>query len=305
MILNIPSLLITTSLLLRTPLVVSLASPGSGEGFGNPSSQSSSPLFDRFVPTCPADPATIRQFDPTITISKDNEIWVAVFRTFNNKPSVLVRDEFLNAMRSATTEGPAARQSKDSSRSKQNDAFVQKPQSSTVPVAIARLQPQGDGDDTYILDSMRSLLKKEDTDPSCDGSSAGASEHTEALCVAMDALLERYLSSESCFEGAIRTKATLVAAPLLEARGFVPVATLGRDMATHTSSLDACLESYAQRAVSTSISPGARQRAMEIVTGLGRMDRARDLQRAVEREQTAADAEEEEYDPWKNIRNQL
>ena len=169
-----------------------------------------------------------------------------------------------------------------------------------APVAIARLRPSSDYDDIWVLDCMRSILKKETMDATCDG----GSEHNEALAVAIDALLQHHLQNGATrFERAIRTKATLFSASLLEDRGFVPVTSLAKDMASHVSSLDACLEKYAERSVSTTAkTPGSRQRALEIVSLLGRLDRQEDLQQA------AADnnqEEEEDIDPWSGMKRFL
>lgn len=76
-----------------------------------------------------------------------------------------------------------------------------------TPVAVARLRPSQEYPGTWVLDSMHCWLKKEDTNPSCDG----GSEHAEALSVGMDALLLHHLQQSSPrFDCAICTKATLV-----------------------------------------------------------------------------------------------
>lgn len=257
----------------------------------------------------------MRIFDPSLG-QADNEMWVAVYRSSNNKPSVFVRDEFLNAMRSATNAVNLVSTSQGSLE-QLDGAFVKRrhsdattangaaaTSSSSSPVAVARLH-QPENASHFLLDSIRCVLKKEETDTTCDGSASGASEHTEALCVAIDALLERYLHSNDHFEGAIRTKATLVAAPLLESRGFAPVQELSSDMATHVSSLDQCLASYAERAVASSKSPAARQRAINIVSRLGRIDRTADLQERKRREESEDRASDDDYDPWKSMRQYL
>ena len=65
-----------------------------GKGFGASSSSGNKGLIggDRFNSVCPADPATIKQFDSTL-ISDDadgssdsNDMWVAVYRSKNNLP---------------------------------------------------------------------------------------------------------------------------------------------------------------------------------------------------------------------------
>ena len=232
-------------------------------------------LFDRFRPSCPATSESIRQYDPSLDITEDS-VWVAVYRSSNNSPSVLIRDEFAQAMRSAT----------GAFNSNNNDAGategLESPLQAKAPVAVARLRPAEDQENLYVMDCMRCMLKKEKRDPACDG----GSEHCEALAVAIDALLQHHLANEGSFEGAIRTKATLTSGPLLEDRGFVEVTTLQRDMASHTSSLDACMEKYAQRSVSTDTakSPGSRQRALEIVSLLGRLDREQEMKENSERQ---------------------
>jgi hypothetical protein len=242
-------------------------------------------LFDRFRPVCPADVDSIRQFDPNLAKdSHENSVWVAVYRSSNNQPSVLIRDEFAHAMRSAT--------GAFNSNGNLEDGKLTTPFQAKAPVAVARLRLVED--DTWVMDSMRCVLKKENMDDSCDG----GSEHCEAISVAIDTLLHHHLSSSSSFfQGAIRIKATLISGGLLEERGFSPVTTLEKDMASHVSSLDACLQKYAERSISNDVakSPGARQRALGIVSILGRLDRARDLQHDAD---TNDDDDEGPVDPW-------
>lgn len=103
---------------------------------------------------------------------------------------------------------------------------------------------------------------------------------------------------EPRFDGVIRTKATIFSASLLEERGFRPVTELEKDMITHRSSLDDCLERYAMRSISTSNkSPGAQQRAVDIVSKLGCIDRAADLARA-EKVLNKNRNDEDNYNPW-------
>ncbi|CAB9502465.1 expressed unknown protein [Seminavis robusta] len=303
--------------------------PISALGFSVPNNNnepsSSFSLFDRFRPECPAVPNSIRQFDPSLPLpTEDDAIWVAVFRSSNNAPSVFVKDEFLNAMRLATggvTETLSSSESTDGSSVKNdgddsNKLQVTQPQQSssssgpTTPVAVARLCPSQDFPGTWTLDHMRCSLKKETTDDACEG----GSEHKEALSVAMDSLLLHYLNKPDFFwEGAIRTKATLVGASLLEERGFQPVTTLAKDMATHVSSLDASMEKYAEKYVetmsSTSKNQGARDRANEILSLLGRLDREADLRAAQERQQQASSStdgdSDEDYDPWASVKQYL
>lgn len=260
-------------------------------------------LFDRFQPRCPADIGSIKRFNPSLAENDDPySTWVAVFRSSNNKPSVFVKDEFLNAMRTATSPDISPERSQLVSK---NDGIENTSssimESTETPVAVARLTPSPDYEKCWILDNMRCLLKKEETNEDCDG----GSEHTEALCVAIDSILMRHLTEnrEAPFDGAIRTKATLVSGTLLENRGFQEVQSLSKDMASHTCSLDACMESYANRVVSTAAKAvGARDRAMAICSLLGQIDRAKDLKTP---DTKCEDDEDEDYDPWAGVKQFL
>jgi hypothetical protein len=255
-------------------------------------------VFDRFRTVCPAGIGCIRQFEPALIDSAEpTDVYVAVYRSNNNKPSVLVKDEFLRAMRSATDSFSPSLSSTDSSI---QSAFSPTTISTDAPVAVARLRPATGS--VYILDSMHCLLEKEKTDESCDG----GSEHTEALATAIDALLLHYLlnimtTAKSGFDGTILAKATLTSAPLLEERGFREVTQLTRDMVTHESSLDECLERYAAKSISASTkSPATRQRAIDIVSYLGRIDRDADLERSQRRSQVEESSDDQagERNPW-------
>jgi hypothetical protein len=270
-------------------------------------------FLDRFRATCPAHPSCIGQFDPQLVSevadSQQQHVWVAVYRsstsqTNNSKPSVFVRDEFFQAMTDATTtttttsettvmaglEAPAAAAAASPSLLLQGEK----------PVAIARLRPSDDFEATWILDTMRCSLRKEEQDETCDG----GSEYLEALAVGVDSLLLHYLretvptpqtaavDAAPIFEGAIRTKATLFSGKILEARGLQPVETLSKDMATHVSAYDSCLNFYAQRTVATtttatntalsssSSSSSKTSVALQIVSLLGQLDREDELQKA-------------------------
>lgn len=254
-------------------------------------------LFDRFRCTCPADVSSVQLFDPSlIDEHQENHVWVAVFRSGNNKPSVLIRDEFLDAMRSAT--GAVNEAPLSNHISVESASFVK----AQKPVAVARLRRSEDFQDVWVMDCMRCALKKENIDATCDG----GSEYLEAISVAIDTLLQHHLQTVQCFEGAIRTKATIHSGPLLENRGFVPVKTLQKDMASHVSSLDACLEKYAGRSVATDVakSPGSRQRALEIVSLLGRLNREKEMKLAKERRKDNDD-DQENYDPWAGMKRFL
>ena len=251
-----------------------------------------SALFDRFQTVCPADPSAVRLFDSKLVHADndDNDTWAVVYRSNNNKPSVVVRDEFLAAMKSAV-DVATTRTDKDAMQ-----AFESTSVKAQVPVAVARLRPSADYNDCWILDSMQCLLKKEDTDETCDG----GSEFVEAIANAVDALLLQHLNRQRCFEGAIRTKSTLFNSKLLEDRGFREVESLTRDMATHVSSLDDCLERFAARSVSRSTA--ASERSISIVSLLGQIDRETDLQRAQQRDSAAGIADDDEYDPWATVK---
>jgi hypothetical protein len=294
-------------------------------GAGDASSSSAFALFDRFRATCPADPTCIRQFDSSLPDKdlfgeNDNNIWVAVYRSSNNKPSVFVRDEFLGAMRSATT----ATSTSNADIDQQSPSPVSTSASFGIsdkfepkvtlekPVAVVRLRPSDDFKDKWVLDSLRCILKKEDMDESCDG----GSEFLEAISVGVDALLLHHLQTSASrantgggggvplllpFEGSIRTKATLFSHKILMERGFEEVQELSKDMATHVSNFEACMEKYAERAVSTvSKNPGARDRALQILSLLGKLDPDLEASAVVSAQQAnihaSADGEQDESD---------
>lgn len=281
------------SLLLCGPLVESFsASPDN--------SASTFTLFDRFSCTCPADLSAVELFDSSLVEenhSRERDVWVTVYRSGNNKPSVLIRDEFMDAMRSAT--GLINQAPVSSHISVETASFVK----AQKPVAVARLRRSEDFQETWVMDCMRCALKKENTDTTCDG----GSEYLEAISVAIDTLLQYHLQTATFFEGAIRTKATIYSGSLLEDRGFVPVTTLQKDMASHVSSLDACLEKYAGRSIATDVakSPGSRHRALEIVSMLGRLNREKDMKQARQRKQDDDDKEDKDYDPWASMKRLL
>jgi hypothetical protein len=269
---------------------------------GNPSSQNNPDavftLFDRFRAVCPADPTSVRKFNPNLVPHDDtssSSIWVTVYRSSNNKPSVLIRDEFMRAMRSATDPGSHVEASTSAKSTPLIETRAKSGVEQPVPVAVARLSPSEVHQGSWVIDCMRCALKKEDTDPACDGNS----EHNEAIATAIDALLEHYLGFCERFDSVIRTKATIFSASLLEERGFEPVTTFERDMATHVSSLEACMERYAERSITTiAKSPGARQRALNIVSLLGQLNRESDLKASWD-EKTARNRDDSgEYDPF-------
>jgi hypothetical protein len=306
--------------------------------------------FDRFRSTCPASIEAIRLYDPALIPDDDQDeddctTWVAVFRSNNNRPGVFLRDELFQSMMTSVTNAvmpttvptttmynvdmllqtPALEfKIKDSDESIANNLETGVGLKLVKPVAVARLRRRYQGADKespyyYLLDSMRCVLKKESMDSSCDG----GSEHTEAIATAVDTLMRHYLSSEvtniksistmPILEGAIRAKATLVSAPILEQRGFVEITSLCPDMATHVSSYDDCFQFYAHiSVVSTISSPSTRQRSIAIVSLLGRLDRATEFAAAVAREKqlqinntSTRATDDRDYDPWANMKKFL
>jgi hypothetical protein len=236
-------------------------------------------------------------------------VWVAVYRSNNNKPSVFVRDDFLASMKEATTETSV-------SVTPNTDQEKFEPRVTLAkPVAIGRLRHSEDFDGKMVLDSLRCLLQKEDQDDSCDG----GSEFNEALSVGVDALLLHHLQTQTAmasksessssssnsfakFEGAIRTKATLFSNKILEERGFEPVEELSKDMATHVSRYNECYEKYAERTVShVSKHPGARDRALQIVSLLGKLDPSQEVEAATVNDKDEAQAN----DPWAGWKQNL
>jgi len=229
--------------------------------------------FDRFRCACPAEFYEVGLYDPALGKNNgddgDGAVWAATYRTSGNYPTVL-REDFMAAMTVATTapsEDPAIE--------------LVGPLAGPAPVALARLRPSGN---TFIMDSLRCKLKKEDTDPSCDG----GSEHTEALAAAIDEIITQHLKNlidhaqdESkptpVYGGSLRAKATLVSGKLLEDRGFREVRSLGPDMATHTSDYRLAMDCYAGRAAdfgtaALSLSSTARSRTMNILMLLGKLE---------------------------------
>jgi hypothetical protein len=52
--------------------------------------------FDRFRVSCPADVvACVQQYDSSLTVTnEEDEMWAAVYRSNNNLPTVLLKDDF-------------------------------------------------------------------------------------------------------------------------------------------------------------------------------------------------------------------
>ena len=294
----------------------------------------------------------VDEFDPTLYASldqadsNDGDLWVAVYRSNNNNPSVVVRDDFYRAMNDATTSGKGFGDKSDdddgsnnkSDGAKSNDSVANTMSTvsgtasflsdtmpslleipSTKPVAIARLQKSDASTETktvYLLDNLRCSLKKETQDEACDG----GSEFVEALSVAVDTLLLKHLQrllqnsddNESddeedsnnntldvVFEGTVRTKATLFSNKVFEQRGFTEVETLSRDMATHVSNYEACFSKYADRSIEASMAAGTRDRALQIVALLGRLDP--EIQTDASNGEESDNGDDDDYDPWANM----
>eukprot|EP00535_Pseudo-nitzschia_heimii_P007228 CAMPEP_0197177818 /NCGR_PEP_ID=MMETSP1423-20130617/3285_1 /TAXON_ID=476441 /ORGANISM="Pseudo-nitzschia heimii, Strain UNC1101" /LENGTH=381 /DNA_ID=CAMNT_0042627425 /DNA_START=51 /DNA_END=1196 /DNA_ORIENTATION=- len=297
--------------------------------------------LDRFRSVClegTESKGPIDEFDSELhssqdTIDPSGDLWAAVYRSNNNKPSVVVRDDFFRAMNDATSgkngDSSGADASDSSNNNKDDDSasngvstvsgtasflsdtmpgMLEIP--STKPVAIARLTKSETSTDTktvYLLDNLRCSLKKETQDASCDG----GSEFVEALSVAVDTLLLKHLqrllenrdddddggeAEDVVFEGTVRTKATLFSGRLFDSRGFAEIETLSRDMATHVSSYEACFAKYADRTIEATIASGNRDRALQIVALLGRLDP--EVQKS---EGSGGDGDDDDYDPWANM----
>lgn len=182
---------------------------------------------------------------------------------------------------------------------------------------------------------MRCTLKKENIDPDCDG----GSEHAEAVGICIDELvlsyLRRYYSemereskirnntrgdtdipiTTMSFDGGIRFRGTLVSGKLLDSRGFREATELSTDMHSHESDLDGAMHMYAQRSTSLQLGGSARERATQIVSYLGRLDREKDIRRGrgggivaltTSGEETdnnnEDDAEQGGFDPWASVK---
>ena len=312
-------MIFTTLLLLiyATINISAFSSSSSGRGFGASSSSNTNAYvspFDRFKAACPADVNDIRQFDPKLIKDDDtnhkDDLWVAVYRSANNLPSVFVRDEFFSAMKASTTaqEGDAdtlVSSTKSISTSISEGSLISN--SNNKPIAVARLF-KDPNTNHHIMDSMRCVLKKENTDEECDG----GSEHAEAIGVCIDELVLSYLQQcvddndkKLSFDGGIHFRGTLVSGKLLDSRGFREVTELSLDMHSHESDFDGALSKYAERATSREVAknPGALDRALKIVSYLGRIDRDEDKANQVtEDEGGNGDEEESNYDPWASVK---
>lgn len=247
--------------------------------------------FDRFVATCPADISCIRQFDSQLVEHPidPEDTWVAIYRSNNNLPSV-IRDDFFDAMKVATTVIPPASQVPVEGI-EIGDGVTQR-----KPVAVGRLKKNDlVGGDKWLIDCLRCTLKKEEQSEACDG----GSEHTEALCVCIDELLLQYLKLDNVtWESAIRCKATLVSGKLVAARGFGEVEALNSDMATHVSkSVNSALEQYALRVVETT--GQTLERTLNIVNLLGKIDQT------IDGDSNEESSEDDAYDPWASVKKYI
>ena len=123
------------------------------------------------------------------------------------------------------------------------------------------------------------------------------------------------------FDGGIRFRGTLVSGRLLDSRGFHKVGKLSADMHSHESDYNGALDRYSERSTSRDVTkyPGARDRALRIVSYIGRMDREEDKRRSssgrarVEKKRNgdaaaAGDDDGEgdsDFDPWASVKRYL
>ena len=285
-----------------------------GKGFGRQAADSGSFVsFDRFRAECPADLSSVRQFDSSLVGDElDEACWVAVYRTANNLPSVFVKDAFLDAMKAATTTVQGGdSETLVSTSAEDNSVVISNRSDDAKPVAVARLAKDQDSNN-YILDKMRCILKKENTDDDCDG----GSEHAEAIGICIDELVVNYLrrcvsqgdevdqADRLQFDGGIHFRGTLVSGRLLEARGFREVTELTKDLHSHESDFEGALGQYAARSTSKEIAKnvGARDRALKIVSYLSRIDRDEEKEQLVNSSDDDDAADEADYDPWASVK---
>ena len=134
--------------------------------------------------------------------------------------------------------------------------------------------------------------------------------------------MQRYLEKESngdvdnmlSFDGGIHFRGTLVSGKLLDSRGFREVNELTADMHSHESDFDGALAKYAERSTSREVAknPGARDRALKILSFLGKIDRDEDRLRAKrmeggddtrdKEEEEGEEEEENDFDPWASVK---
>lgn len=257
-----------------------------------------SAAFDRFTAVCPADASSsIVQFDQKLrdkcNENNSDEIWVAVYRSNNNLPSV-IREEFFDAMSVATS--AVSSDIDNSSITVGNSVEAKK------PVAIGRIKKVESNQ--WLMDYLRCSLKKENTDKNCDG----GSEHTEALGVCIDELVMQYLKREKQWKNGLRCKATIVSGKLLESRGFIMLSDFSADMATHKSwDIPLSMEMYGNRitgiGASDVVNQGSKinERSMKILSLLGKLkeDEQDDIEIESENEQ------DEDFDPWASVKKYI
>ena len=101
-------------------------------------------------------------------------------------------------------------------------------------------------------------------------------------------------------DGGIHFRGNLVSAKLLDSRGFSGATELSADMHSHESDFDGTLAKYAERSTSkkSCTNPGARDRALHILSCLGRVDREEDKKQGGD---TDGEEEESDYDPWGSV----
>ena len=285
---------------------------------GSSSMLSSSPintpaftLVDRFWTSCPADPDSIRRFDPNLLLVDNDDdgdddnnsetTWAAVFRCDDAVPSVLIRDDFFGAMRMSTTSRGGSssttttNNNENNNNNNENNAIAKK--ENRLPVAIARISPSPLYPGSFVIDTVRCNLEKEKTNDVCDG----GSEYCESIGMCIDELLLHHLEqctsvvealeedddidgdgdenddSIDCrrrfFEdGSIRTKATLFSSKLFENRGFEEVSKIYPDMASHVSSLSGSFLKYSNRVLDIQTTyPGGHGTARRILLRLGQI----------------------------------
>lgn len=247
-----------------------------------------SAAVDRFRVSCPSDTQPIQQFDPKIS-TDEKEIWCAVYRSNNNLPNVLMRDDFFQSMKIATDPNNDSILSSLTIDNNDNEEGIPY---QTKPVAIGRLR-QKESSNVWILDTLRCIFKKENMDDDCDG----GSEHTEAISLCIDTLFSYFLKQAQNQNYKLQCKSTLISSPLVEARGFTPIEKLNKDMTTHcVGNYDVCMEMYADKISSTGLSPMARSNALSILSLLGQLDSYDEV------EVDEKDEDEADYDPWASIK---
>ena len=124
--------------------------------------------------------------------------------------------------------------------------------------------------------------------------------------VCVDSLLLHFLQQQNRlsfdFDGTIRTKATLFSNKLVETRGWEPVEELSKDMVTHVSRYDACLQSFPEGSAASTTNPGARDPALQIVSLLGQLPPPKPT---TKEEEVTNNNDDYDYDPWANAANML